>query len=125
MQSECAKSGIGIGLKNALEILPSVSSIVQFAVNEQCAQFNECDGYNSFLASKAVFHIEYVDSIDGSSQRRKRNPSPFKQRRDTLAQLCDPSNANGSKMSTVIKTTDLGGIVQYCDGTVATTQTSS
>src|SRR5258708_2469820 len=63
-----AKHNMGIGLKNALEILPQVQDKVQFCVNEQCAQFDECNKYNDFLNSKPVFHIEYVDSIDSNTK---------------------------------------------------------
>jgi len=108
-------NGISIGLKNALEILPQVSSLAQFAVNESCAEYNECDNYNSFLTSKAVFHIEYVDSINGVMKRSTSKRSAAA----ALTQHCV-----NPKLSTVLKTSALNGAVQYCDGTVASTQTS-
>ncbi|WP_035758414.1 endo alpha-1,4 polygalactosaminidase [Granulicoccus phenolivorans] len=52
--------GLAIGLKNDVEQLPQLGSVVDFAVNEECGAYNECDAYNDFLASgKAVFNIEY------------------------------------------------------------------
>jgi hypothetical protein len=124
---------MGISIKNALEILPSVQDLATFAVNEQCVEYNECDLYDDFLNTKAVLHIEYVDNIDSKS---KRTISRFERRRankrqavatvvSSLTQQCTPKNAPtlNTKMSTVIKTSNLDGVVQYCDGAVATTQT--
>src|SRR5262249_20311710 len=52
---------LSIGLKNALDILPSLSGQVQFAVNEQCVQHNECSSYGPMTqGGKPVFHIEYA-----------------------------------------------------------------
>ncbi|MGO4958164.1 endo alpha-1,4 polygalactosaminidase [Luteococcus sp. Sow4_B9] len=56
--------GLAIGLKNALDLLPRVSGVVDFAVNEECLAHDECGTYRDFLASgKAVFHIEYAGSL--------------------------------------------------------------
>ncbi|KAL1794719.1 hypothetical protein ACET3X_006535 [Alternaria dauci] len=59
MQQEAAKYNMRIGLKNSLDILKDVSPIIDFAVNEQCAQQGECQVYENFIAlNKPVFHIE-------------------------------------------------------------------
>ncbi|KAH6714476.1 hypothetical protein BKA61DRAFT_432965, partial [Leptodontidium sp. MPI-SDFR-AT-0119] len=51
---------LAIGLKNSIDILPDVTPIIQFADNEQCAAFGECNYCGAFLAAgKPVFHIEY------------------------------------------------------------------
>ncbi|KAF2665475.1 family 114 glycoside hydrolase, partial [Microthyrium microscopicum] len=56
LAAEAAKYGMGTGLKNALEILPSVKNQVQFAVNEECVQNSgDCASYKSF--GKPVYHI--------------------------------------------------------------------
>ncbi len=53
--------GLAFGLKNAPEILDQVSDVVDFAVNEQCHEFQECDAYDDFLAAgKPVVVIEYT-----------------------------------------------------------------
>ena len=55
--------GLAAGLKNALELLPESTAKVDFAVNEECLQYDECDAYADFLATgRAVFHIEYEGS---------------------------------------------------------------
>ncbi|KAF1951680.1 hypothetical protein CC80DRAFT_391907, partial [Byssothecium circinans] len=57
---ESSAADLAIGLKNALELIPDVLDVVQFAVNEQCHEFNECALYKPFTAAdKAVFNIEY------------------------------------------------------------------
>ena len=62
---------MGIGLKNSVEILDNVSSIIDFAVNEECVKFQECDAYAKFLATGApVINIEYptneTDAVETS-----------------------------------------------------------
>lgn len=52
-------------LKNNLLLLNDLSSYYDFAVNEQCNQYNECDLYNDWLNSdKLVFNIEYKNVKD-------------------------------------------------------------
>ena len=62
LANEAHSRGMGIGLKNSIEILDNVSSIIDFAVNEECVKNQECDGYKNFLATGApVVNIEYPD----------------------------------------------------------------
>ncbi|PVI06596.1 glycoside hydrolase family 114 protein, partial [Periconia macrospinosa] len=60
LAQEAASANLAIGLKNALDLIPDVIDVVQFAVNEQCHEYSECDKYKPFTtANKAVFNIEY------------------------------------------------------------------
>ncbi|KAF1960073.1 hypothetical protein CC80DRAFT_465645 [Byssothecium circinans] len=60
LANQASINKLAIGLKNAIEIIPDVLSVVQFAVNEQCHAYTECDKYKPFTtANKAVFNIEY------------------------------------------------------------------
>ena len=53
--------GLAIGLKNDLDQIPQLVSAFDFAVNEQCAEYSECDALKPFIAAgKAVFHVEYT-----------------------------------------------------------------
>ncbi|HEV2347465.1 MAG TPA: endo alpha-1,4 polygalactosaminidase [Actinocrinis sp.] len=53
--------GLAIGLKNDLDQVPQLVSSFDFAVNEQCAEYTECDELEPFIAEgKAVFHVEYT-----------------------------------------------------------------
>jgi hypothetical protein len=52
--------GLAAGLKNDLEQIPQLVGDFDFAVNEQCAEFDECELLTPFVeAGKAVFHVEY------------------------------------------------------------------
>ncbi len=53
-------AGLAIGLKNDLDQIPQLVADFDFAVNEQCAEYSECDTLKPFIAAgKAVFHVEY------------------------------------------------------------------
>jgi hypothetical protein len=53
--------GISVGLKNDVDQLADLVEYFDWAINEQCFQYDECDGYtSSFVAQdKAVFGVEY------------------------------------------------------------------
>jgi hypothetical protein len=52
--------GLAVGLKNDLDQIKDLVNEFDFAVNEQCAEFDECGALKSFIdAGKAVFHAEY------------------------------------------------------------------
>ncbi len=59
------RNGLAVGLKNDLGQAPKLEPRFDFAINEQCLQFRECDsnpppGYRAFTrAGKAVFEVEY------------------------------------------------------------------
>ncbi|MGC5342334.1 endo alpha-1,4 polygalactosaminidase [Streptomyces sp. DT171] len=53
--------GMSVGLKNDLPQIPALVGVFDFAVNEECAEYDECDRYRPFVnARKAVFHVEYT-----------------------------------------------------------------
>ncbi|WP_326846635.1 endo alpha-1,4 polygalactosaminidase [Streptomyces kaniharaensis] len=57
--------GLAIGLKNDLDQIPALINDFDFAVNEECSQFDECDRVAPFVrAGKAVFHVEYKVDTD-------------------------------------------------------------
>jgi hypothetical protein len=58
--------GLSIGLKNDLDQVNQLVGDFEFAVNEQCAEFQECARLSPFIAAgKAVFHVEYnMDNKD-------------------------------------------------------------
>lgn len=52
--------GLSVGLKNDLDQIPELVGDFDFAVNEQCAEHDECAALTPFVrAGKAVFHVEY------------------------------------------------------------------
>ena len=56
--------GLGVGLKNDLDQVTSLVGSFDFAVNEQCEQYAECDLLKPFIAAnKPVFGIEYQGTV--------------------------------------------------------------
>jgi hypothetical protein len=52
--------GLAVALKNDLEQVPELVDHMDFAINEQCFEFDECDRLLPFVrAGKAVLHVEY------------------------------------------------------------------
>lgn len=52
--------GLAIALKNDVEQVPELVDHFDYAVAEQCAQYDECGGFRPFIAAgKPVFDIEY------------------------------------------------------------------
>lgn len=53
---------LSVGLKNALALVPALVGEFDWALNEQCVQYGECEELAPFVeAGKAVFHTEYDD----------------------------------------------------------------
>jgi Uncharacterized conserved protein len=83
--------GLAIGLKNSLALLPKATSVVEFAVNEQCLQYHECGRYTGFVAAgKPVFHVEYSGTIAGICAARPAGFSTVRKHLslDAWAQYC-------------------------------------
>lgn len=56
--------GLSIGLKNDLEQARELEPFFDWALNEQCFQYNECERLIPFVeAGKAVFGVEYQGSL--------------------------------------------------------------
>jgi Glycoside-hydrolase family GH114 len=50
-----------VGLKNDLDQLEDLVDYYDWALSEQCFEFNECDRYSVFTdKDKAVFGVEYA-----------------------------------------------------------------
>ncbi|CAL9656102.1 endo alpha-1,4 polygalactosaminidase [Streptomyces sp. enrichment culture] len=65
--------GLSVGLKNDLPQIPRLVSHFDFAVNEECAQYDECDALSPFIeAGKAVFHVEYTQRRSGFCAQSRR-----------------------------------------------------
>jgi len=65
LASEAHKRNLSVGLKNDLEQVNDLVEVFDFAVNEQCFQYDECDLLLPFIhQGKAVFGVEYELSRD-------------------------------------------------------------
>lgn len=85
--------GLSIGLKNAQDLAPELVDDFDWALNEECIEFEECQIYvDTFLAQgKAVYNIEYQGDLDS---------------------LCAQAQALG--LDTLKKTLDLDAARQAC-----------
>lgn len=58
--AEAHARGLSVGLKNDLDQIPDLVGDFDWALNEQCHQYDECDALTPFVeAGKAVFGVEY------------------------------------------------------------------
>jgi hypothetical protein len=54
------RNGLAVGLTNDLAQIPKLIHSFDFAINEQCFQYHECNRLERFVdAGKPVFEIEY------------------------------------------------------------------
>ncbi len=91
---------MSLGLKNAVEIVNQTIDMMQWAVNEQCEQYQECYTVQPFIrAGKPVFHIEYPKSAPDVSA-------------STKAGFCNDHTADG--FSTILKDMDLDNWLDAC-----------
>ncbi len=57
--------GLSAGLKNDLGQIPELVSHFDYAINEQCFQYDECDNLSLFVeAGKPVFQVEYRTPLE-------------------------------------------------------------
>jgi hypothetical protein len=84
--------GMSVALKNDLDQVGDLVSHYDFALNEQCFEFGECDKLTPFItANKAVFEVEYTL---------------------TTAQFC--TQANAMDFNSLKKDLDLTATVTAC-----------
>lgn len=89
--------GLSIGLKNDLDQLEDLVDHFDWALNEECAAYNECNRLTVFTDNnKAAFHVEYVDR--------------WNQAEDKADDIC----GNAPHLDTLIKTWDLGSEYLAC-----------
>jgi hypothetical protein len=60
LAAEAHKRGLSIGLKNNLSQVGQLVHLFDWALNEECLAWDECEALRPFIdAGKAVFHVEY------------------------------------------------------------------
>ncbi len=93
--------GLAVALKNDLEQIPALVAYFDFAVNEQCHEFDECDTYQPFLdAGKPVLNAEYAENFVNDAEAR--------------TQLCVDAFATG--LRTLVLPVDLDDSFRFsCD----------
>jgi hypothetical protein len=69
--TEAHARGLSVGLKNALGLVPALVAKFDWALNEECLKYSECDVLQPFITGgKAVFHCEYAASTTGICDKR-------------------------------------------------------
>ena len=81
LATEAHAHGLSVGLKNDLDQIDDLVGAFDWALNEQCFQYDECDALVAFVdAGKAVFEVEYGSASLANSVCPKANARNF----DTL-----------------------------------------
>lgn len=87
--------GLAVGLKNNVSQLEALVDYFDFAVNEECEVYNECERLRVFTDRyKAVFHVEYAPVLRADAKARERLCS--KARTLDLSTLVLPLALDGS-----------------------------
>lgn len=75
---EAHARGLSVGLKNDVEQVSELQADFDWALNESCLQYDECDTLAPFIrAGKAVFHVEYGDAALADTVCPKTKPLGF------------------------------------------------
>ena len=62
LANEAHKRGLAVALKNNVELVEDVVDYFDLLINEECFQYNECEGYLPIIeAGKPVFNAEYTE----------------------------------------------------------------
>ena len=105
LANETHARDMSMGLKNGGDIVPYVIRNMQWSVNEQCVQHEECDTYSSFIrAGKPVFHIEYP--------KGERTSNALSATAAQKQRACN--SADSRDFSTVMKNMNLDSWFQTC-----------
>ena len=72
LANEAHSRGLAIGLKNDVDQVDTLLEYFDFAINEECHEYNECDKLYPFIQNnKPVFNAEYQqDFVDNSAGER-------------------------------------------------------
>lgn len=85
--------GLSIGLKNDMDQAPELVQYFDWALNEECFEFQECETLQPFIdAGKAVFNVEYGPETDEfCAEARKMGFNSLKKNLDVDAwrESCD------------------------------------
>lgn len=108
--------GLGLGLKNAGQIVSSVIDNMDWCINESCTAQGNCDMYSPFItASKPVFHIEYPGTTTMTS-------GDFD---STITEKYCSTSGGASGFVTDLKNLSLDSWVQFCDSSTSSDSADS
>jgi hypothetical protein len=65
---EAHKRGLSVGLKNDTDQAAQLQPSFDWALSEECLEYDECSKFSPFIAAgKAVFHVEYAPDASATS----------------------------------------------------------
>lgn len=101
MAGQARSKGLAVGLMNDVEQVVQLAPHFDFAVNAQCHEYEECVGYDAFVAAeKPVFNVEYDDRFVVDAAAR--------------AELC--AQARAAQLRTLVLPRALDGSFRFsCD----------
>lgn len=101
LAGQARSRGLKVGLKNDIDQVAALAGSFDFAVNEQCHEYNECGVYTAFTSQgKPVFNAEYKSKWQTDASAR--------------ASLCQQSRAAG--LRTLVLPLNLDGSFRFsCD----------
>jgi len=90
--NEAHRRGLSVGLKNDLEQISTLEAFFDFAVNEQCHIYDECEYMQPFIdANKPVLNVEYAQKhIDSENNARDELCSDANSKQQGLLYSCTP-----------------------------------
>lgn len=92
LAKEAHARGMVVGLKNDVDQIADLVASFDFAVNEQCFEFDECDKVARFVAAgKSVINIEY-----GSVSSHQRSVCPTANEKGFFSILSAENRMNGT-----------------------------
>lgn len=93
-------NGMLVGMKNSVELVPIMHRDFDFALNEECFQWDECDVYeDTFLAEgKPVFNVEYKNNMDQCDQALAMNIDSIVKNLNLDAPMCSCNDMGRSLM---------------------------
>jgi hypothetical protein len=99
LSTEAHARGLSVGLKNSVGLVAELHPDFDWALNEECFAYDECDRLDPFRTDgKAIFHVEYVNRESQAAALRD--------------QVCSDPAVSG--FSTLVKTWDLDDFVLTC-----------
>lgn len=72
LANEAHRYGLAVALKNDIEQITLLEPYFDFAINEQCYQYDECDALQAFIKNKKpVFHAEYHNDYINNTDKKQ------------------------------------------------------
>lgn len=83
---------MAVGLKNAASIVSRLVNKVDYSVQEQCVQYEDCADFRPFIQqNKPVFHVEYSGGGVSKREARKQSDSGAEDSADDASCEVDPA----------------------------------